>query len=394
MTQAPSSESEDLGAATPASEPVAEAPPVMPRRFGGDRLGFVVLAAILLLLIGGVAASPFWAPAVAPLLPWGHATAAPSAAYANLAARLDELEKRPAVPGGLAAALAAVEAAETALARRLDRLEAARPTDAALQSAVAAAQAGVTRLDAQAAAMSGELQQTRHDVAQLDQRAAELGDRVGSLEGRMQAEIGAGRTDAVLLLSLLQLRQAVAAGRPFAAEYDGFAALAQGHPALIAAARPLGDAANEGVASHAALQQGLVELAARLAAAPPPAGQGWWQEALVQLRGLVTVRRIDAPPSGPEAVVAKAQATFAAGNLAGAVATLATLSGTDAAAARPWLQMARSRLAAEAALARLQQLVTARLGAPPSSTPKMAPPPRAAPSGKAKPGPVKPGAPT
>jgi hypothetical protein len=414
MTEAASSDNEDLGAALPPAPspsgppaPTPSGPPLGPPeprpaarpRPGTGRQSLVVLAAFLVLVIAAVAASPFWAPAVAPLLPWGRRAAAPSADYAALAARLDAIENRPAAsPGISAATLDAVRSTETALAQRLDRLEAATASpDAGLKSSNAATEAEqqrfAQRLDAAAAQSTrtaAGLQQAQQDLARLDKLAADLAARAGALEGRSQAEIGAGRTDAALLLSLMQLREAVEAGRPFAPEYAGFTALAQGHPDLVAAARPLAAGAPNGIASRAALRQGLAELADRLAtAASPPDRQTWWEAALARLRGLVTIRRIDAPPTSPEAVVDRAQAVFAAGDLAGAVSALAALSGIAADSARPWLQMARSRLAAEAALAGLQQLLTARLVAAPATLPR-----GTAPASTPNAGPAKPGAPS
>src|SRR5215831_825128 len=74
----------------PAAEPTA------PRR--ASRYGVLWLAALLALGIAGVALSPFWAPDVAPLLPWGARPGASAEDYAVLAARLSAVEKRPVPP--------------------------------------------------------------------------------------------------------------------------------------------------------------------------------------------------------------------------------------------------------------------------------------------------------
>ena len=381
MMETPSDEA--AGAATPPPEPISEPPqpvseprepasePPAPagRRAGSGRQAIAWLAALLVLLIAGVAASPFWAPAIMPLLPWARRAAAPIADYAALAARLAELEQRPVSVGG---PLDAIRSSAAATARRLDRLEAAAGE---LSASVAAAQSALQRLgqrrdaaDAQSADTAEEMQKTRQQLARLDKLAADLGDRVRRLEARLQAEVGAGRTDAALLLALLQLREAVEAGRPYAAEYDGFAALARGEPDLAAVAGPLAAAAHGGVASRAALRLGLAELAERRrTAVPPPSEARWWEEALSRMRELVTVRRIGAPQSGPDAAVDRAQTAFAAGDLPGAIAALGGLSGSDAEPAQQWLKTARARLAAEAALNRLQDLLTARVAAKPGA---------------------------
>jgi hypothetical protein len=117
----------------------------------------------------------------------------------------------------------------------------------------------------------------------------------------------------------------------------------------------------------------LAELAGRMAASSEPAAKSDWREqTLARLRGLVTIRRIDesshtGSDGGADGVVGLAQAALARGDLAGAVAALEPLTGADAEAAHPWLLMARERLAAEAALDHVQELLTERLGSPPAA---------------------------
>jgi hypothetical protein len=232
MTDAPDGESDDPGARAP----VVPGPTATPlQRSVKGRQG-IWLAAAFALVIVAIGASPFWAPAIAPLLPWGQRTA-PPAADAGLVARLDAIEKQAAT------SVAAASSAEAALAQRFDRLEAQGFSGSSLKSAIAAAQTEVQGLekqfaatDAQSARVAGELQEIRQEEARLDARTTDLGNRLGLIEQQTQAESGAGRSDAVLLLSLLQLRAAVEVGRPFAAEYEGFTALARGLPELLAAA--------------------------------------------------------------------------------------------------------------------------------------------------------------
>src|SRR5207248_8060488 len=130
------------------------------------------------------------------------------------------------------------------------------------------------------------------------------------------------------------------------------------------AAMPLAEPAKTGVASRAVLIARLHALAGAIAtAAAPPADPDWGDKVLARLRGLVTIRRIDgASQSEPEAAVSAAERALRGGDLAGAVAALDRLAGPPAETARPWLQMARQRLAVEAALHRVEELLTARLG--------------------------------
>jgi hypothetical protein len=345
----------------PAAEPVPDAAPGPARQQSG-RQAVLWVAVLLAVVVVGVAAAPFWAPAVVPLLPWRPRPAAPSAGTAAPAVRLEAVERRMA---SAAEALARVQAQASASAQRLDRLEAA---------------------ERQPAAGGGAVQQLRQDVNRLDTEIARLGDRISTLEAKNAALANADSSTAALLVSLIELREAVAAGRPFVAEYQAFAALARGRSDVEAAAAPLAQSAGSGIATTAELRHELSELDARLAARPAsPVPREWWWQALSRMQGLVTIRRIGAPQTGARAAVAAAQADLAGGDLAGAVNALAALFGREAEAVRPWLRQARVRLAAEAALARLQEHLTAGLGAGPAAEPKVGPA-NSSPPARPKPG--------
>jgi hypothetical protein len=203
----------------------------------------------------------------------------------------------------------------------------------------------------------------------------DLADRVAALEREGQAQSKADlRVDGMLALLLGQMREAIEQARPFPAEFNAFAALARNSD-LASAAEPLAEPARNGVASRAVLVQRLAELAGRMAAATAPAGESdWGAQTLARLRSLVTIRRIEGPSqTGSEAAVNAAQTALARGDLAGAVAALDPLTGANAEAARPWMRMARERLAAEAALDHLQELLTTRLGSAPAAAPASSP---------------------
>src|SRR5207302_1892592 len=106
----------------------------------------------------------------------------------------------------------------------------------------------------------------------------------------------------------------------------------------------------------AKLSTAVADLGARVTAvekaAPAQSAEPVWDDKmLAQVRGLVTIRSIDgAGQSEPEAAVSAAERALAGGDLAAALAALHRLAGPPAEAARPWLQMARQRLAVEGAL--------------------------------------------
>jgi hypothetical protein len=328
------------------TQPVAapEPPPAAAETGGKARLPArwwpavaIALGGALLLVVALVATAPAWAP----LLPWGPA--------------------------------ASDRAGELDLAARLDRLEAAQ-RDAQRQASRDAATAGAalqqieTRLAALATrqtAPADEVSDLRRQLTTLSGGMTDLGGRLDALAKAMHTQTANGATDVGLALAVIQIRNAVAAGQPFAASYATLAALARSRPDIASAAAPLAGPATSGVASRAALADGLRQLAAAVAAgnAAPPATNSWRAAILARLRGLVTIRRVDGTTAAPEAAVDDARQRFAAGDLGGAIAALDKLSGASAAAAAPWLQRARRRLAVEAALRQVEALTTARLGA-------------------------------
>jgi hypothetical protein len=386
-------------------------------------------AVLLALVVAGVALSPFWAADVASLLPWGERPASAADDYAALAARVAAIEKRPAPPSvdldavksaigatgrrvdqlesTLNARLAeiekrpaspnvdveAIKSTETALAQRVDQLEAAGGANRQSEAAVGAVQAGVQQLEqrlgtleaqssSRAANEGAELQKVQQGLAQLGKLTADIENRVPALERQMQSQSGKERTDAALALLLVQMREAVEQSRPFSTEYNAFKSLDR-DPEVAAAAEPLAEAARNGVASRAVLGKRLTDLAGEIATVPEaPTASDWGAEALARLRRLVTIRRIDGKSqTGPEAAVGNAQTALARGDLEGAVAALEALSGANADAARPWLRMARQRLAVEKALDHLQEMLAVRLGSTPAAAPAGAP---AEPAAKAR----------
>jgi hypothetical protein len=205
------------------------------------------------------------------------------------------------------------------------------------------------------------------------------------IERRLGTAGNVVRTDGALLVALLQMREAVAAARPFTTEYDAFIALAHDQPDLIVAAHPLAGLAQAGVAGNAVLSERLGKLSGRIGpAVAPPVGSDLGAEALAWLRSLVTIRRIDAASqTGREPAMNVAEDALVRGDLSGAVSALQTLSGPKSEAIQSWLQTAQQRLAAEATLAHLRELLVARLGMPPQApegTPTGAPAKSAQPS--------------
>jgi hypothetical protein len=344
---------------------------------GGSRQMVWWLAALLLLVIAGVGLSPFWARDVVPLLPWGSQSAAPAEDYVALAARLAAIENRPAPPPP---DIGAINSAVSGLARRVDQLETARDANRQIDAAVAGIKAGLQQLEerlsafearsaARADSETAELEKLRQQLSQVGSISSDLADRLPAIERRVGAAGSAVRTDAALLAALLTMREAVEAARPFATEYDAFIALAHDQPDLIAAAQPLAGLAQAGVAGNAVLSERLEQLSGRIVpAVAPPVDSDLRTQALAWLHSLVTIRRIDAASQAGQAPAMNvAEGALVRGDLPGAVSALQTLSGPKSGAIQSWLQTAQQRLAAEASLAHLQELLVARLSTPPEA---------------------------
>ena len=391
----------------PGSTPAVEPAGPTRRSARGFARAPLWLAGLLILILAGVASSPFWAPQIEPLLPWGEnrddyaalaarvaaietRPVAPSpgidavqSAMSQLARGVDQLDSRLAVvekrPASPSVDTDAINSALGALGRRVDQLEsAAKPDLGPIRAGMQQVEQRLAAIETQSAsriasetAASKDMQQ---ELSRLGKVEGDLADRVAALEREAQSqEKPELRADGMMALLLGQMREAIEQARPFPAEFGAFIKLARGSD-LAAGAQPLAEPARNGVASRAVLVKGLAELAGRMAASDPAVKSDWREQTLARLRGLVTIRRIDdSSHTGSNGAVGAAQAALARGDLAGAVAALEPLTGADAEAARPWLLMARERLTAETALDHVQELLTERLGGSPAAAPAKVP---------------------
>ncbi|HEX6443289.1 MAG TPA: mitofilin family membrane protein [Stellaceae bacterium] len=365
------------------TEPAAgELPPALelPRRRRYRALA-VVPGAALAVQLAVVLAAPYWAPPLLPLLPWGKASDAKLAqrvhrletafdqarqSEAQQASSVDQLGRRIGVLEKKQEEQQRATAKEQQLEPRIAALEAHQKQD---EQTIGEGGPRLKQLEDRLAKLEAKPEASPQDLVELRQRLekfaaadADLASRVQSAENAARVQAG-DPADAVLAMALLQIREAIEAGRPFAVEYDTLAALARNRPEFAEAAAPLSDPAKRGVATGMVLGKRLHELAGSIAnAQTPPAVSDWGSAALVRLRGLVTIHRIGgAGQSGPEAAVSAAETALASGDLAGAIAALDGLSGAPADAAQAWLQMARQRLAADEAVKHIQTLLVARL---------------------------------
>jgi len=300
----------------------------------------LTLAGVLLLVVVLVATGPLWAP----LLPWD-------------AGRVGD-------EGGVEARLSQLAAAQ----------QQSQQTTAAATAALQALDRRIAALEANPGTVASDIAELRQQLARMAGIVAVLTTRIDAIDKTARSEATSDPTDIALVLTLLQIHDAVEEGRPFTAAYETLAALARTRPEIAAAATPLAEPAATGVAARAVLANRLRELAGAIATAgggpanpsegSPTATPDWTDQALSRLRGLVTIRRVgeDASGSSVATAVNTALRALAGGDIAGAVSALDQLTGAPAETAKPWLGMAKERLAVETALQRVEALLVARLG--------------------------------
>lgn len=394
-------------AAAPAGEPADEAP-VPPAKRPPRQLGFfgVALAALVSGLLGGAVAlavvSTFYSAednidAITELEaraldlrqrvetleargetpPAGEATAAAGglAAPDQLAARLDALEsgldtlgrKVDTLPAPAAAPAGdgAPAAEVTALAGRVDALEqkaasAPAPAPAASPEDVAAVAGRLGALEQRVAAIPAPAPA----ASPADVEAAQA--RIAALEGKLNAMAESQRASgqgAAQLVALASLRDAVAAGRPFATELKAARVLLGEEAAPLAVLDP---AANGGFGDGPALAARLkaATAPAPAAASPAPAAGTSTVEGVVErlwdsAQNLVVIRRASGTSGDPR--VGEAEVALARGDYAGARTALAGVPEADRAAVQPVIAALDARQAALDAIAGLNQRVLATL---------------------------------
>ena len=284
------------------------------------------LASALVLVLALVATSPYWAPSLSSVLPWG-------------------------MPGG---------AGNPALGGRLDAIEqklnqlASQPNEAGAAPDLTAIQ---SKLQDQAAAQD-----------KLDQRLGALEARVANLSDDPQR---------LLLISLGQLSAAIETSRPYAGELGSAEALASKRPDILAQLKTLDAASSVGIPGAAVLarqfSQDVAPAMLRAGADSNAAADSWWQRVLARLKSLVVIRRTDADGQQSAdpvvAAVSTAEAALDQGDVAGAVSTIEALPADTRTPAQPWLVLAHKRLDAEATVALAIETTSQALTAPGAKTP-------------------------
>ncbi|MGA7544625.1 MAG: mitofilin family membrane protein [Methyloceanibacter sp.] len=292
---------------------------------------------------------------------------------AELTGRVQRLEQSlkaladMAAKGGLVADAAAVNAEIGAAEQRLQA-----KIDAALGEGRAADTAALGTVEREVADLKARIEAfaattTFPDASSLQGDLTGLTDRIGKLEAALPGlavAIDKGATQAkgaAVALAFGNLRDAVASGHPYAVELSMLRALAPGEGALEA----LASHADAGIPTLADLTRSFQTASdAALGAEAAPADASILGSLLGSARSLVKVRHVDATATGdaPGAILARAAAQLKQGELALVVKEVEGLAPPPREAFAPWLDQARTRLAAADTLNRLEAPLLASMG--------------------------------
>lgn len=221
-------------------------------------------------------------------------------------------------------AMADLSEAQQALAQRLRTLETEGVAAARTEAALAA----------DGRAVHGDIAAMQATLARLNAAAAQ-----GSGRGRLAVA-------ALFGVAVVQLHDAVEAGRPFDWELVNVRGIVPPAPALLAALDRLAPLAAAGVPTGAQLAEGLRTLALidDQRRALPLVGNG------IELFGRALVPALLPAPDANPALLTRASALLDAGDMAGTLGALRRVDGATAETARPLVAGAEKRAAAEAAV--------------------------------------------
>jgi hypothetical protein len=400
------------------SEPKRGAKRPPPRTSPTELKGFVTHLAAGLLggLIGVVALALFWnklpvqsaaAPDLAPIesrlskLESAPAPAGDAAALGALDARIKTLEERKvetppdlsdltsrvtrlegsmnalaetAKEGGSVPDAAALDAKigdlEQRLQGKIDSALAAQQSDNTtdvkdLQKEVEALKA---KLGALAEAhLAGDTSDLAPQLTTLDQRIAKLEAALPELSTAIDRSAASAKSGAAAI-AFANLRNAVTAGRPYAAELAALRSLVP-DPGDLGA---LPGHADTGIPTVAELSANLTKLAEANATAPAaPTETSILDSMMASAKSAISIRRIGADVTGdePGAVLARAEAALQQGDLAAAIKEVETLPAPTRDAFAHWLDDARARASANDTLSKLESTVLASLGGGPEAKP-------------------------
>lgn len=283
--------------------------------------------------------------------------------------RLAALDQRLASAEESGGAVTALEDAVGQLQNQLQEVAAATgqlsetvPDD--LGSTIENVSSNVSAVQDRVQTLANTLDSVQQQVGTVSEQMGELQERVGSTEEALESAAARRDQAAALALATAQIDGALQQAAAFEKPLQTIQALAAEDQVVADASSTLQPMAAAGVPTRAKLRNDFEQIADDIVHSSRSEGDGIIDQAANNLMSLVTVRPVGAEVEGddPAARVARAEAKLREGNLEGAVAELDGLEGPAQAAAQSWLEQARARLAAEQAVATLQNHATGLLG--------------------------------
>ena len=208
--------------------------------------------------------------------------------------------------------------------------------------------------------LAGDTSDLAPQLTTLDQRIAKLEAALPELSTSIDRSAASAKSGAAAI-AFANLRNAVVAGRPYAAE---LAAL----KSLIADPGDLGallSHAETGIPTIAELAGNLTKVAEASSNPPPAAAQTSILDSMMaSAKSAISIRRIGADATGdePGAVLARAEAALKQGDLAAAIKEVESLPAPAREAYAGWLDDTRARASANDSLSKLESMVLASIG--------------------------------
>jgi len=196
---------------------------------------------------------------------------------------------------------------------------------------------------------------------------AVLATQIETLQTKLaaQADPRLLQAERVRFLAMLQLNTALQSGEAFRAPW----VMLQSTPAgamLNDYAAALEPYSNKGVPTLATLLADYAAAARATLAATKPAATSWWDSAVNQTKGLVSIRRQgEVEGDEPEAILARAEVRLQNGKLQSAIDELNKLPAEAQAALGEWLPRAKARASADALIAHIQEETARNVAATP-----------------------------
>src|SRR5262245_321585 len=208
--------------------------------------------------------------------------------------------------------------------------------------------------------LAGDTSDLASQLTTLDQRIAKLEAALPELSTAIDRSSASAKSGAAAI-AFANLRNAVASGRPYAAELAALKALIP-DPGDLGA---LPGHAESGIPTVAELASNLTKLAEKSAVPPPaPTGTSILDSMMASAKSAISIRRIGADATGdePPAVLARAGAALNQGDLEAAIKGVESLPAPTRDAFAGWLTDAEARATANDTLSKLETTVLASLG--------------------------------